>query len=89
MKPSSPKNQISLHIEIIYRVSKRRAIFKLTERRYHRLAVAFRCFMAKKMFCIWVLHCEMCRRMLMFHVRRVFYLIFKNPDKNWWSCHLY
>jgi hypothetical protein len=62
MTTSSPKNQISLHIEIIYHVSTRRAIFKLTERRYHRLAVAFRCFMTKKIFCMRALHCEMCRR---------------------------
>jgi len=31
----------------------------------------------KKMFCMYALHCEMCRRMIMLHVRRVFYLIFK------------
>ena len=37
----------------------------------------------KKMFCMYALHCEMCRRMIMLHVRRVFYLIFKkNQDKN-------
>jgi hypothetical protein len=33
----------------------------------------------KKMVCMCALHCEMSRRMIMFHVRRVFYLIFKKP----------
>jgi len=44
----SCKNRISLHIEIICHVARKRAIFKLTERWYYRLAVTFRCFMAKK-----------------------------------------
>jgi hypothetical protein len=80
MTPSC-ENRISLHIEIIYHVSTRRGIFKLTERRRYRLAVAFLCFMAKRMVCICALHCEMCRRMIMLHVRRVFHLIFKKPGQ--------
>jgi hypothetical protein len=81
MTPSC-KNRISLHIEILYRVARRRAIFKLTERRYYRLVVAFLCFMAEKMVCMCALHCEMCRRMIMFHVGRVFILFLKNPRQS-------